>query len=111
MDCERLQRRPPARNQHWADVVSRPQRVLTFSTWVAAIITAALGVLQTITGSGVLYIGLINLCIAAIFLAIPLLIRFSNLILQRSTEARCRALHARGPPQRDWAKPLISCGD
>jgi adenylate cyclase len=80
MDCERLQRRPPARNQHWADVVSRPQRVLTFSTWVAAIITAALGVLQTITGSGVLYIGLINLCIAAIFLAIPLLIRFSNLI-------------------------------
>ena len=79
-DCERLQRRPPARNQHWAESVSRPQRVLTFAAWVAAAITAALGLLQTFTGNAVLYIGLINLALAGVFLAIPLLHRFGNLI-------------------------------
>lgn len=75
-----MQRRPSARNQHWADAVSRPQRVLNFAAWISAAITAALGVLQTVTGHGVLYIGLINLAIAAVFLAIPLLNRFGNVI-------------------------------
>ena len=79
-DCERLQRRPPARNQHWADAVSRPQRVLTIATWIAAALTATLGVLQTVTGDRVLYIGLINLVMAVAFLAIPLLHRFGNII-------------------------------
>ena len=79
-DCERLQRRPPARNQHWADAVTRPQRVLNFATWIAAGVTAMLGVLQTITGERVLYIGLINLALAGVFLAIPLLHRFGNII-------------------------------
>lgn len=79
-DCERLQRRPPARNQHWADAVTRPQRVLNFATWIAAGLTAVLGVLQTITGERVLYIGLINLALAGVFLAIPLLHRFGNII-------------------------------
>ena len=44
-DCERLQRRPPARNQHWADAVTRPQRVLNFAVWISAAITAALALL------------------------------------------------------------------
>lgn len=81
LDCERLQRRAPARDQHWADTVSRPQRILNFSAWVAAVVTATLGVLQAITGDRVLYIGLINLALAAVFLAIPLLQqRFGNVI-------------------------------
>ncbi|MDA0251501.1 MAG: adenylate/guanylate cyclase domain-containing protein [Actinobacteria bacterium] len=75
-----MQRRPPARNQHWADSVTRPQRVLNIAAWIAAFVTGALGVLQTITGQGVLYIGLINLATAAIFLAIPLLHRFGDII-------------------------------
>ena len=79
-DCERLQRRPPARNQHWADSVTRPQRVLNFATWIAAALTASLGILQTLTGHRVLYIGLINLGIAGVFLAIPLLHRFGDMI-------------------------------
>ena len=79
-DCERLQRRPPARNQHWADSVTRPQRILNVATWIAAFVTAALGILQTITGQGVLHIGLINLAVSAVFLAIPLLHRFGNII-------------------------------
>lgn len=80
LDCERLQRRPPARNQHWADSVTRPQRVLNIAAWISAFVTGTLGVLQTITGQGVLYIGLINLATAAIFLAIPLLHRFGDII-------------------------------
>ena len=79
-DCERLQRRPPARNQHWADAVTRPQRVLNFAAWIAAAITATLGVLQTITGDRVLYIGLINLATAVVFLGVPLLHRFGGII-------------------------------
>lgn len=79
-DCERIQRRPPARNQHWAEAVTRPQRVLNFATWIAAALTAVLGILQTFTGDRVLYIGLINLALAGVFLAIPWLHRFGNLI-------------------------------
>ncbi len=80
LDCERLQRRPPARNQHWADAVTRPQRVLTVAVGISALVTATLGVLQTITGQGVLYIGLINLATAAALLAVPLLNRFGNVL-------------------------------
>ncbi|MCB1289985.1 MAG: adenylate/guanylate cyclase domain-containing protein [Mycolicibacterium sp.] len=79
-DCERLQRRPSARNQHWADAVSRPQQVLTIATWLAAFITAVLGILQTVTGHGVFYIGVINLATAMVFLAIPMLYRFGDLV-------------------------------
>lgn len=79
-DCERLQRRPPARNQHWAESVSQPQRVLNFATWIAAALTAGLGILQTVTGDRVVYIGLINLALAGVFLSIPWLHRFGNLV-------------------------------
>lgn len=79
-DCERLQRRPPARNQHWAESVSRPQRILTFAAWISAALTATLGALQTFTGDRVLYIGLINLVIAVLFTGVPLLNRFGNVI-------------------------------
>jgi len=79
-ECERLQRRAPARNQHWADAVTRPQRVLNVAAWISAFVTGVLGILQTITGDGVLYIGLINLGTAAVFLAIPLLHRLGDII-------------------------------
>ena len=75
-----MQRRPPARNQHWAEAASRPQRVLIFATSISAALTAMLGVLQTFTGDRVLYIGLINIAIAALFLGVPLLNRFGNVI-------------------------------
>jgi adenylate cyclase len=79
-DCERLQRRPPERNRHWAEAVSRPQRVLQFAAVISAGLTTTLGVLQTATGHKVLYIGLINLATAALFLCVPLLNRFGNVI-------------------------------
>jgi len=60
--------------------VSRPQRVLTFAAWISAALTAILGALQTFTGDRVLYIGLINLVTAVVFLGVPLLNRFGNVI-------------------------------
>jgi adenylate cyclase len=79
-ECERLQRRPPARNQHWAESVTRPQRVLRFAAWISGALTAVLGVMQTITGDRVLYIGLINLITAASFMVVPLLSRWGNVL-------------------------------
>ena len=75
-----MQRRAPARNQHWAEAVTRPQRILNIAAWIAAFVTATLGILQTITGDRVFDIGLINLATAALFLAIPLLHRFGSII-------------------------------
>ncbi len=54
--------------------------MLNIAAWISAFVTGTLGVLQTITGQGVLYIGLINLATAAVFLAIPLLHRFGDII-------------------------------
>ena len=75
-----MQRRPPARNQHWAEAVTRPQRILNVAAWIAASVTATLGILQTITGDKVLLVGLVNIAVAALFLAMPLLHRFGSII-------------------------------
>jgi adenylate cyclase len=75
-----MQRRPPARNQHWAEAVTRPQRILNIAAWIAAFVTATLGVLQTITGDKVLLVGLVNIAVAALFLTMPLLHRFGSII-------------------------------
>ncbi|MGV0994020.1 MAG: adenylate/guanylate cyclase domain-containing protein [Mycobacterium sp.] len=75
-----MQRRPPARNQHWAEAVTRPQRVLNIAAWIAAGVTATLGILQTVTGDKVLLVGLVNIVTAALFLAMPLLHRFGSII-------------------------------
>ena len=60
--------------------MSRPQRILNVAAWIAAFVTATLGILQTVTGDKVFHIGLWNLATAAMFLAIPLLHRFGSLI-------------------------------
>lgn len=75
-----MQRRPPARNQHWAEAVTRPQRILNVAAWIAASVTATLGILQTITGDKVLLVGLVNIAVATLFLAMPLLHRFGSII-------------------------------
>ncbi|MGI9162458.1 MAG: adenylate/guanylate cyclase domain-containing protein [Mycobacterium sp.] len=75
-----MQRRPPARNQHWAEAVTRPQRILNVATWIAASVTATLGILQTVTGDKVLSVGVVNLATAGLFLAMPLLHRFGTII-------------------------------
>ena len=61
-----------------AVAITRPPN--NFATWIAAALTAGLGILQTVTGDRVLYIGLINLTLAGVFLAIPWLHRFGNIV-------------------------------
>ncbi|GAY13441.1 adenylate cyclase [Mycobacterium sp. shizuoka-1] len=79
-DCERMQRRAPARNLHWAESIARRQRVLNIAAAMAAVVTAAVGVLQLISGEDLLAIGMVNLGTAAIFVGIPLLHRFGEII-------------------------------
>ncbi|WP_167109075.1 adenylate/guanylate cyclase domain-containing protein [Mycobacterium sp. DL592] len=75
-----MQRRPSARNQHWAESVSRQMRVLNIATYIAGFVTACFGVMQVVTGPGVFNIGLINLGTALVFFAIPLLQPFGEVI-------------------------------
>ncbi|APE14547.1 adenylate/guanylate cyclase domain-containing protein [Mycobacterium sp. WY10] len=79
-DCERMQRRTPARNLHWAESIKRRQRVLNIAASMAAVVTAVVGILQFVTGEHLVVIGLVNLGTAAIFGIIPLLHRFGDII-------------------------------
>jgi adenylate cyclase len=75
-----LQLRAPARNQHYAENVIRRQRVLNIATWLAAVVTAGIGLMQFVTGTDIWRIGFINLITALVFVAIPLLHRFGELL-------------------------------
>ncbi|PND55584.1 adenylate/guanylate cyclase domain-containing protein [Mycobacterium sp. ENV421] len=79
-DCEKMQRRAPARNLHWAESITRRQRVLNIAATMAAVVTAVIGILQFITADHLVAIGLVNLGTAAIFGVIPLLHRFGESI-------------------------------
>lgn len=75
-----MQRRAPARNLHWAESIQRRQRVLNIAAAMAAVVTAVVGILQILSAEGVLGIGLINLGTAAVFVAVPLLHRFGDIL-------------------------------
>ena len=75
-----MQRRPPARNQHWAESVTRQMRVLNIATGIAAFVTVFFGLMQLATGPRVFPLGLVNLATAAAFMAIPLLHRFGEVV-------------------------------
>lgn len=75
-----MQRRAPARNQHWAESVTRRQRVLNIATWIAAVVTLFFGIMQIVTGPRILVLGLVNVGSAIAFMLIPLLNRFGEVI-------------------------------
>lgn len=75
-----MQRRPPARNQHWAETVTRQMRVLNIATGIATFVTVFFGLMQLATGPRVFPLGLVNLATAAAFMAIPLLHRFGEVV-------------------------------
>jgi len=79
-DCERMQRRAPARNLHWAESIKRRQRVLNIAAAMAAVVTAVVGILQFVTADHLIAIGSINLGTAAVFGLIPLLHRFGDIL-------------------------------
>jgi adenylate cyclase len=70
----------PARTRHYAESVSSRFRILKIAASIAAAISALFAVFQLVVGGPVWWIGLLNLVFAAIFLAVPLLYRFGELI-------------------------------
>jgi adenylate cyclase len=75
-----LENRVSARTQHYADSVARRLRVLTIATWIAALVSGGFGIFQLTLGGQLWRLGLINLASAAIFILIPKLYRFGELV-------------------------------
>ena len=75
-----LESRLPARAQHHAETVARHLRVLTVTTRIGAVVSGFFGIQGLIVGQDVVWIGMTNLVSGAIFLTIPLLYRFGELV-------------------------------
>jgi adenylate cyclase len=75
-----LERRVPARTRHHAETVARHLRVLTVTTRIAAAISLFFGFQGVIVGQDVVWITMLNLVSGVIFLMIPLLYRFGELV-------------------------------
>ena len=69
-----------ARNRHYDGASVQRQRLLSVATTIGTIVTAGFGVMQLLLGEGFWYVGLVDLGIAGLFAAIPLLYRFGDLI-------------------------------
>ncbi|OBK76914.1 adenylate cyclase [Mycobacterium sp. 1274761.0] len=70
----------PARTQHYAKSVASRFRVLKIATGMAAFISFAFGVFQLLIGGPAWWVGLLNLVFGAVFLTVPVLYRFGELI-------------------------------
>jgi len=70
----------PARTQHYAESVASRLRVLKIAAWIGAAISVAFGIFQLTIGGPVWWLGMLNLVFGGVFLAIPLLYRFGELI-------------------------------
>lgn len=70
----------PLRTQHYALRVSSRLRVLTIATGIAAGVSCAFGILQLAVGGPLWRLGFLNVGFGALFLAVPLLYRFGELI-------------------------------
>ncbi|MDV3129221.1 adenylate/guanylate cyclase domain-containing protein [Mycobacterium sp. 21AC1] len=75
-----LDNRVPARTRHYAESVASRFRVLTIATWIAAGVSGFFGVFQLVVGGPLWRIGFLNLGFAALFVVVPLLYRFGELI-------------------------------
>lgn len=70
----------PVRNEHYVDVAARRFRVLKITTWIAFLVSAGFGVWQLLGGYGVWQIGAVNIGTGIVFLFVPLLRRFGELV-------------------------------
>lgn len=75
-----LESRVPARTRHHAETVARHLRVLTVTTRIAAAVSIFFGVQGLIVGQDVAWIGLLNLASGAVFLMMPLLYKYGELV-------------------------------
>ena len=72
--------RVPARTRHDGETVARHLRVLTVTARIGAAVSLFFGIQGLIVGQDVLWIPMLNLASGAIFLMIPLLYRFGELV-------------------------------
>ena len=75
-----LESRVPARTQHHAQTVARHLRVLTVTTRIGTAVSLTFGIQGLIVGQDVVWIAMVNLLSGAIFLMIPLLYRFGEIV-------------------------------
>jgi adenylate cyclase len=75
-----LESRVPARTRHHAETVARHLRVLTVTTRIGAVISIFFGVQGLVVGQDVVWIAVLNVASGAIFLLIPLLYKFGELV-------------------------------
>jgi adenylate cyclase len=75
-----LESRLPARTRHDAETVARHLRVLTVTTRIGAVISVFFGVQGLIVGPDIVWIAMLNLASGAIFLLVPLLYRFGEVV-------------------------------
>jgi adenylate cyclase len=75
-----LESRVPARTRHQAETVARHLRVLTVTTRIGAVISIFFGIQGLIVGQDVVWIAMVNLFSGVIFLLIPLLYKFGELV-------------------------------
>lgn len=69
-----------ARNRHYDGASAQRQRLLGVVAVIGAIVTAGFGVMQLLVGGHNWYVGLINLGVGALYVIIPSLYRFGELI-------------------------------
>ena len=74
-----LENRVPARTQHYAESVASRLRVLKIAAWIGAFVAMAFGIWQ-LTWQESWHLSIVNLGTAVIFLFIPLLGRFGELV-------------------------------
>jgi adenylate cyclase len=75
-----IESRVPARTRHFAERTARHLRLLTVTTRIGAAVSAFFGVQGIIVGQDVLWIAVVNLASSTIFLLIPLVYRFGELV-------------------------------
>ena len=73
-----LENRVPARTQHYAESVASRLRVLKIAAWIGAFVATAFGIWQLTWQEW--HLSMVNLGTAVIFLLIPLLGRFGELV-------------------------------
>jgi adenylate cyclase len=75
-----LEIRGTGRSQHQARSTSRQMRVLTITTRIGAVVSAFFGIQQFVIAHDALWLGCLNLASAVVFLLIPQLYRFGDLL-------------------------------
>ncbi|MBP1821364.1 adenylate/guanylate cyclase domain-containing protein [Mycobacterium sp. OAE908] len=75
-----LESRIPARTRHYAETVARHLRVLTVTTRIGAAVSLFFGVQGLVVGQDVVWIALLNVASGLVFLLIPLLYKFGELV-------------------------------